>query len=212
MPYTAAIPLQMCLIYHLNPYPRATRSYHSRLDVIRKKTFLLETKISECDDFIGLCDTYLANRYRKKERLEAEQTTVAVGSPRAKRISFAIKLMSEYIGKVEKQLREAKVVKQEGEDYSEYSNLLFFWIIGGLCLGRWRGEGGGEEGFVLMLTFWGPLVDRLGGKELKLVEKEDRKTKKVEENKVKKAKNRGKERLRLGHVWGSMTMRHGLVG
>lgn len=108
MPYTASTPLQVCFIYHFNPYPRATRSYHSCLDVIRKMIFLLETKISECDDFISLCDTYLVSRYSKKARLEAEQTTVAVGSPRAKRISFALKLTSEYIGKVEKQLREAR--------------------------------------------------------------------------------------------------------
>lgn len=80
-------------------------------------------------------------------------------------------------------------------------------------MGRWRGDGGGE-GFVLMLTFWGPLVDRLGCKELKLMEKEDLKTKKAEENKVKKANNKGEGRLRLSgpwHIWGSMTMRHGLV-
>lgn len=41
-------------------------------------------------------------------------------------------------------------------------------------------------------------MDRLGCKESKLMEKEDRKTKKLEEDKVKKAKNMGKERLRLG--------------
>lgn len=120
MPYTASTPLQMCLIYHFNPYPRDTRSYYSRLDVIRRRAFLLETKISECDDFISLCETDLVSRYSRKARLEAEQTTVAVGSPRAKRISFALKLTSETIGKDEKQLREAKAIKQEGEDYSEY--------------------------------------------------------------------------------------------
>lgn len=93
------------------------------------------------------------------------------------------------------------------------SNPIVFDYRGSLI--RKVAGGGGEEGFVLVLTFWGPLVDRLGCKELKLVEKEDRKTKKVEENMVKKAKNRGKERFRLGgtwHIWGSMTMRHGLVG
>lgn len=56
--------------------------------------------------------------------MEAEQTTVAVGTPRAKRIRFALKLTSKCIGKVEKQLREAKVIKEEGEEYSEYSNLF----------------------------------------------------------------------------------------
>lgn len=139
MPYTLSTPLQMCLIYHLNPYPRAIRSYHPRLDVIRRKNFLLETKISECDDFISLCETYLVSRYSKKASLEAEKTTVAVGSPRAKRIRFALKLTGKCIGKVEKQLREAKVVKKEGEEYSEYSNL--FWLSGE---SDWEGGGGGE--------------------------------------------------------------------
>lgn len=44
-------------------------------------------------------------------------------------------------------------------------------------------------------------MDILGCKELKLMKKEDRKTKKLEENKVKKAKNMGNERLRLGGTW-----------
>lgn len=124
MPYTLSTPLQMCLIYYLNPYSRATRSYHSRLDVIRDKNFLLEAKISDCDGFIGLCETYLVSRYSKKARLEAEQTTVAVGRPRAKRIRSELELTSSCIGKVEKHLDKAKVVKGEGEDYGEYSNLI----------------------------------------------------------------------------------------
>lgn len=56
--------------------------------------------------------------------MEAEQTTVAVGSPRAKRIRCELKLTSECIGRIEKQLREAKVVKEEGEDYG--STPIFF--------------------------------------------------------------------------------------
>lgn len=68
---------------------------------------------------------------------------------------------------------------------------------------------------MLMLTFWGPIVNRLGCKELKLIDKEDRKTKKLEEDKFKKAKNMGKARLRLGgtwHIWGSLATRHGRDG
>lgn len=121
MPYSPSTPLQMCLIYHLILYLRATRSYHPNLDVIRQKIFLLETKISECEDFIGLWDTYLVSLYSKKARLEADQTTVAVGSPRAKRIGFELEPTCRCIGKVEKQLDEARVVNKEGEEYSEYS-------------------------------------------------------------------------------------------
>lgn len=54
-------------------------------------------------------------------------------------------------------------------------------------MGR-AGDRGEKIGFVLMLTFWGPIVYRLGCKELKLIEKEDRKRKKLQEDKVKKAK------------------------
>lgn len=68
---------------------------------------------------------YLLSRYRDKARLEAEQTTVAVGSLPSERIRFSLKLMSEYIWKVEKELIEAKVVKEEGEEYSEYSDLFY---------------------------------------------------------------------------------------
>lgn len=57
--------------------------------------------------------------------MEAEQTTVAVGSLRSERIRFSLQLTIDYIGKVEKELIEAKVVKEEGEEYSEYSDLFY---------------------------------------------------------------------------------------
>lgn len=58
--------------------------------------------------------------------------------------------------------------------------LQFFFDYRGSLIGK--GAEGGEEGFVPMLTFWGPLVDRLGYKEFKLIEKEYREAKKLEEN------------------------------
>lgn len=143
MPYTLSTPLQMCLIYHLNPYPRttrATRSYHPCLDVIRKKTVLLNTKICECDDFIGECKRYLTSKSNQKARLETEQTIVAMGSPRGNQIMLELKDVDRCIWKVEKQLDEAKRVRREGEEYSEYFFNNFHYPRGGL-----RGKGRAEE-------------------------------------------------------------------
>lgn len=124
MPFTLSTPLQMCLIYHLNPYPRAARPYHSHLDVIRQRKVLLNTKCCECDDFIAECERYLGSKCRKKARLEAEQTSVVVGSPRAKQIGLELKIGDRCICKVKKQLDGAKKIKREGEDYSTYINLF----------------------------------------------------------------------------------------
>lgn len=80
--------------------------------------------------------------------MKNEQTTVTVGSLCAERIRFSLNLTSEYIGKVEKQLLDAKVVKDEGEVYSEYSK-LFFGLSGGGRIGKWGGQGIGGRRLVL---------------------------------------------------------------
>lgn len=61
--------------------------------------------------------------------------------------------------------------------------------------------GGRERDFQSMLMFWGSVVERLGRKELKLMEEEDReeekKTKKLEKDKVKREKKLEKKKSRL---------------
>lgn len=69
--------------------------------------------------------------------MEAEQTSVVVGSPRAKQIGLELKIGDRCICKVRKQLDGAKKIKREGEDYSTYINLFHYSLEGGG--GFWEG-------------------------------------------------------------------------